>query len=301
VSLALVVLNWNGADDTLACLASLRRSTEAVHAIVVDNGSSGSDAAAIRASGLADEVIETGANLGYAGGNNVGLRHALDAGFDAVGVLNNDTVAEPDCFAGVVAQLAPGRALAPTIVHADAPGRIWFAGGVVDRGWPRHLQPDELPPGDGPLRPSDWLTGCCIVAPAETWRRAGLFDERYFLIHEDSEWSLRARSRGVELLVATGSTLAHAVSSSFAAGPPSRLGSFYGIRNGLRFEARHAPRKLPRFVLRELVRPTASRLARGRWEPGLGYRWLGLLAFLGGQGGQAPRVVRRLAERQTRA
>src|ERR1700693_6238140 len=95
-AIALVVLNWNGVADTLECLASLRQSLVPIHAIVVDNGSTGPDVERIRASGLADIVIETGANLGYADGNNVGLRHALDSpqGFKVVGVLNNDTLVD---------------------------------------------------------------------------------------------------------------------------------------------------------------------------------------------------------------
>src|ERR1700730_5371151 len=89
--LAVVVLNWNGADDTLACLASLRESTLACHAIVVDNGSTDDSLARIEASGLADVVIPAGTNLGYAGGNNLGLRRALDRGFAHVAVLHKHT------------------------------------------------------------------------------------------------------------------------------------------------------------------------------------------------------------------
>src|SRR5690349_1191981 len=89
-SVGIVVLNWNNADDTIACLKSLRNSTVSVTAIVVDNGSTDGSAEAIEASGLADVFLRTGANLGYAGGNNAGLRQALDAGHATVMVLNND-------------------------------------------------------------------------------------------------------------------------------------------------------------------------------------------------------------------
>src|SRR5438552_10530860 len=92
--IALVILNWNGVTDTLECLASLRQSLVPIYAIVVDNGSTGSDVERIRSSGLSDMVIETGTNLGYAEGNNIGLQRALDSaqGFEIVGVLNNDKI-----------------------------------------------------------------------------------------------------------------------------------------------------------------------------------------------------------------
>jgi GT2 family glycosyltransferase len=296
--LALVVLNWNGADDTLDCLRSLRASTVPVHAVVVDNGSAGDDAERIRASGLADVVLETGANLGYAGGNDVGLEHALAHGFPVVGVLNNDTLVEPDCVAALLAVVDDRVAAAPTIGYAAEPHRVWFGGGIVDRGWPRHLQADELDAEPGPVRASGWLTGCCIVAHADTWRRVGLFDRSYHLIYEDADWSLRARRAGVSLVVARDARIAHKVSRSFAAGAPSLLGSFYATRNGLRFEVAHARRHLPRLVYRELLRPTVARLRRAGWERGLGFRWLGLAAFLLRQRGPAPAFVRRLAERR---
>jgi GT2 family glycosyltransferase len=305
--IALVVLNWNGVADTLECLASLRQSVVPVHAVVVDNGSAGTDVERLRASGLAAVVIETGANLGYAEGNNVGLRHALDSaeGFAIVGVLNNDTVVDPNCFGTLAEHLGSAdgthRALAPTMLYADNPAKPWFAGGIVDQGWPRHLQPDELENEDKPLRVSEWLTGCCILARAETWRQVGLFDPRYYLIFEDCEWSFRARRLSVELLVATQSTLLHKVSRSFASGPASVIGGFYFVRNGLRFDWAYRRRYLLQFLWDWLLRPTLADAAHLRWKPELVFRWLGALAFASGQKGRAPALVTRLAERRVPA
>jgi GT2 family glycosyltransferase len=301
-SVAVVVLNWNGLDDTLACLESLRASGEPVHAIVVDNGSVGFDAQEIRASGLADLVLETGRNLGYAGGNNVGLRHALcsELRFEFIAVLNNDTIVAPDCFGALVHHLrehdkAP-LALAPTILFFDDPSTTWFAGGVIDEGWPRHVQPDAIRSRRNALEPSEWLTGCCIVARATTWRDVGLFDPRYYLIFEDCDWSLRARARGVALVVATRATIRHKVSRSLGSAPMSHLGSYYFVRNGLRFVSAYSPRHLPHFVLRQLLRPTLSDVVRLKLRPGLGFRWLGAQGALGRRDGAAPRLVQSLAE-----
>jgi GT2 family glycosyltransferase len=302
-SIAVVVLNWNGAADTIECLASLRESLAPVHVIVVDNGSKGDDVDRIRASGLADTLIETGANLGYAEGNNVGLQWALDRAshFDVVAVLNNDTVVDPGCLAALASQLdgpdGRPRAVTPAILYFDNPSETWFAGGVVDRGWPRHLQAAELKKlSEASLYATEWLVGCCIVARARTWRQVGLFDPRYYLIFEDCEWSLRARELGVDLLVHTESSIRHKVSRSFAAGPSSLLGSFYFMRNGLSFTYGHARVHLPRFMLQHLIRPTASDVLRLSLRPGLGFRWLGALAFLTGRTGRAPDWIACLAQ-----
>jgi GT2 family glycosyltransferase len=305
--IALVVLNWNGAGDTLECLSSLRQSVAPIHAIVVDNGSTGPDVERIRASGLADVVIETGANLGYAAGNNVGLRYALDSAddFSIVGVLNNDTVVDPYCFGDLAEHLSgvtgTHRALAPTMLYDDDRSRPWFAGGIVERGWPRHLQPLELKEDEKPLRASEWLTGCCIVARAATWRQVGLFDSRYYLIFEDCEWSFRARRHRVELLVATQSIILHKVSRSFDSGPASFLGGFYFMRNGLRFDWSFQRRDIVQFLWDQLLRPTLAEARHMRWKPELAFHWLGALAFAIGQEGCAPDLVTRLAERRATA
>lgn len=297
--IAVVVLNWNGADDTLECLASLRRSTLPVYVVVVDNGSTDDSLDRIRASGLADDVVATGENLGYAEGNNVGLRRALDRGAEFVAVLNNDTVVERDALGALREHLlaAGSRAVAPDIRYFANPAISWFAGGVIERGWTRHLQPDELPRDGGPLRPSEWLSGCCIAARRETWRRVGLFDAGYFILFEDSDWSLRAVAAGVGLYVATDSVIMHKVSRTFSQGLPlSVLGGFYFVRNGLTFVSRHFRADLARFAFIWLVRPAPGLLRKGRWRE-LGFRWMGAAAFALRLRGRAPRVLERLAAR----
>ena len=151
----------------------------------------------------------------------------------------------------------------------------------------------------GPLRPSECLSGCCIVAPRATWERVGLFDPSYFLIFEDSDWSMRSQQVGIELYVDTSSTIRHRVSSSFKGGPASVLGSFYFVRNGLRYEARYFKRFIPRFGLNWIVRP-APRLVRSGHGSELAVRLIGAVAFFARQRGRAPRFVERLAWRIAR-
>jgi GT2 family glycosyltransferase len=304
---AVVVLNWNNAEDTLECLTSLRQSTSPLDVIVVDNGSTDGSAETIDASGLADTLIRTGANLGYSGGNNIGLRHAIDRGNDFVCVLNNDTLAEPETFANLREHLKDRPAdiaVSPTIHYADDQDKIWFAGGTVDRGWPRHLQPPELPISEASLKGSELLTGCCIVARREVWERVGLFDDRYFLIFEDSDWSMRARKAGIDLMISRDGRLLHKVSRSFRDTAPNLLGTFYFTRNGMRFEWDHFRRFLPRFINQWVLRPTLRDLLHRKPLQAHLFAFFGAASFLVSQSGTAPLLVQwtaRLAKRRADA
>lgn len=289
--LVVVVLNWNNAEDTLACLASIKAGGDRAHVVVVDNGSTDGSADLIEASELADTMLRTRANLGYAGGNDVGLEAALALGSRYVVVLNNDTIVAPGTLRRLVAHLEgqPGHvALSPVITYDDRPTEIWFAGGVLDRDGPRHLQPAELIAGDKSVRETALLTGCCIAATRETWLLVGDFDRRFFLTFEDSDWSLRATGHGVWLLVAGDCEVRHKVSRSFRGTAMGRLGTFYYFRNGLLFRWRWARSSLPGFIWTRLVRPTASRLLRRAPRYPVAWSWLGLAAALTGRFGRAP-------------
>lgn len=292
-SFAFVILNWNGAADTLACLESLRASTAPVHLIVVDNGSADDSLTVLRASGLADAVVSTAANLGYTGGNNVGLRQALREGFDVICVLNNDTVATPD-FAEKLLFALPAdsaRAVSADIRYHDDPERSWFLGGTLESGWAYHSGSKEQRAGATPV-----LTGCCIAARADVWTRVGLFDESFFLTFEDFDWSLRAGSLGVELATVPEAILLHKVSRSFKSSASARrLGAFYFARNGMRFAWRWDRRNCLRFMIRQVMRPAIRELLRVRNRDSL-FPLFGIGAFWLGHKGPAPRVLARFAE-----
>ena len=143
-----LVLNWNGAADTLDCLQSLKRLRYPNAAVVVvDNGSGAGEADGIEATGLACAVLRQPENRGYAAGCNAGIRHGLERGADYVWLLNNDTVVDPRCLDALVAA-GEGDArvglLSPVLYDYDAPHAIQFAGTVVDL-------PGELPDSGAPF------------------------------------------------------------------------------------------------------------------------------------------------------
>jgi GT2 family glycosyltransferase len=289
---AIVVLNWNGAQDTIECLASLRASTIPLHLIVVDNGSSDQSATLIRASGLVDEVIETGANYGYAGGNNIGIRWALKSGYRVIGVLNNDTVADPEMAERLIEALGEQRAVSADIRYHDRPTESWFLGGVMSRGYARHLSAADQRPG-----PTDLVTGCCVFTSREVWELVGDFDENLFLVFEDFDWSLRAATMGVELATVEGAILLHKVSRSFRSSVAAgRLGAFYFARNGLKLVWRWRRRDTIHFLINHVVRQ-ALRSVKRRDSIGV-FLIIGAVSFAAAQRGRAPRLVERVARHQ---
>ncbi len=216
---AIIVLTYNGLADTLACLASLEELDypyERYRVVVVDNASHDGTPAAVRAAFPDVVVIENGANLGFAAGNNVGLRYALAQGYDYALLLNNDTEAAPDMLTELVtaAEADPcAGAVGPIIYYHAAPTRVWSAGGWID--WERGISRMEGEVEDRgqftATREVDFVTGCAMLLRRAALERVGLLDERFFMYFEETEWCVRARRAGFRMLFAPRAKLWHKI------------------------------------------------------------------------------------------
>jgi GT2 family glycosyltransferase len=242
-SVAIILVNWNDAEATNACLDSLAAIPDArARPYVVDNASG--DGSPIRIAAAHPEAIllQSAANLGYAGGFNLGRARALADGADYLWLLNNDTTVAPDCLAGLLeADRRIGPAvISPKILYQDRPGVIWYAGGALDRALKSsHIGEDEPDRGQHDrLRPVAWATGCSLFCSAEVARRVGPMDERYFLYLEDVDWCLRARDRGVPIYYAPAARVYHAVSRSVGQLPTAMV-RYYAWRNYYLLAHRH--------------------------------------------------------------
>lgn len=258
-----VILNWNRRNDTLQCLLSMQEQQGAeVDIIVVDNASSDDSVQVIASRFPHIHLIRNHSNLGYAGGNNVGIEHALGSDSEFVLVLNNDTVLDPSCLARLVDDLKAhpdAAAASPKSYYFDTPEIIYFAGGIIaPDGTPLHVgvgQPDG--PEFGKSGTAEWLTGCATLFRSDALRKVGLFDLSYFLLFEDADWSLRARKAGYELRFVPGAKLWHKVSPSFGS-TWSPMYLYYYTRNACLWIERNF-----RFTQRFLLQYHAIR--RARW------------------------------------
>jgi hypothetical protein len=241
-----VVLNWCGEEGTAACLRSLLAGDyPALTILLADNGSPDGSGPRLHAAFPEIAYLQTGANLGYTGGNNAGIRWALEGGAEQVLVLNNDTVVEPAAVTHLVEAAASGArvgAVSPKILHYDAPDRIWFGGGVMSRirglGVHERRGEHDIPIANEPVRDITFATGCCCLFSGDALRAVGGFAEDFFAYVEDVELSLRLSRAGYRLLYQPAARVLHRVPLHEGAAPtPFRI--LHRDRNRRRLVRRH--------------------------------------------------------------
>ncbi len=211
-----IVLNWCKEEDTASCLESLAASQyESLDVLLVDNGSPDGSGARLHARFPSVGYLQTGANLGYAGGNNRGIEHALARNADYVIVLNNDTVLDPMCVTNLVAasETSGAPVVAPLIVYFDEPDRVWYGGGSFSRmrALGRHLRENELVDSGHRPAATTFVCGCCFLMRADIARRVRGFDESFFAYVEDVELSVRLADAGVAMQYEPSARVLHRV------------------------------------------------------------------------------------------
>ena len=205
-AVSVVVLNWNGWQDTAVCLDSIEgQSYSNLSIIVVDNGSNDGSSLRIRASHPSAEIVELASNVGYAGGNNSGIKYAVAKNPDYVMLLNNDTQVGPAALEHLVraAESDPGAALlGPTVLDLEDPTRIQSAGTRLDYLWRSHQRNlGQLYHASVQTAESvDSVIGAALLVRASVLDELGMLDSDYFVYREDVDWCLRAKRLGYRVL-----------------------------------------------------------------------------------------------------
>lgn len=233
-------------------------------------------------------LIQTGANLGFAGGNNVGIRYAMNQGdCDFIWLLNNDTVVEPDALIQLVTHSTDLRAAGtpntcgslvcfyddPNVIQALGGNTFNLFTGVASQSLGRFL------PRDTPIKHQeyadklDYVSGCSWLVPIEFLETVGLMEEGYFLYYEEIDWAMRARGK-FALTYAPGSIVYHKEGSSIGSKSINRGASpfseFYMARSRLKFMKQFGRRHLPIVYLTMLLQ-VANRLRRRQWKNAMAF------------------------------
>lgn len=204
-----IVLNWNGATDTIACLQSLAELQGPLPKVIVCDNASVDDSWSIlqtfveQQRGLDIQLVQTWANLGFAGGNNVGLRLALsDPAMEFVWLLNNDTIVDPGALGGLQSYMEQHPQVGvcgSTLLYADEPEKIQAVGGQYNPwlGTSTHLlshQPysEALCRSVNPAK-LDYVVGASMFVRRAVLETIGFLAEDYFLYCEEIDWATRMK------------------------------------------------------------------------------------------------------------
>ena len=214
-----ILVNWNGKAVTLDCLDSLTKiSYGNFRVIVVDNASADGSSQEIRQRFPDVVVLEQKENLRFAGGNNVGMRYALERDAGLLCLLNNDTTVDKDFLTHLVARIQSDRHIgmvAPKIFYHSEPDRIWFAGGEISMwsGTMKHTGIREVDTGQyDQSKEIDYSTGCCMLTTRDVIEKVGMFDETYIMYAEDADLSMRIRRAGYAIMFEPKAKVWHKVS-----------------------------------------------------------------------------------------
>lgn len=239
-----IIVNWNLATETIPCVESLfAAGARAGQIVVVDNGSQDDSVERLAAHfGQQIHLISHPTNLGFAGGNNLGIEFALAAGAEWVLLINNDTVVAPTFFQELgkaVGQHATHQIIGPLMLYFSEPRRIWSLGDRLIPGtlitrqlWRNALLPAVL----APFIEVDFLNACCMLIHRSVFARIGLLNTNYFMYVEDVDFCWRAHRAGIKMGCATQARMWHKISRSTGVYHPQAR--YWRISNQINFYRR---------------------------------------------------------------
>jgi len=246
---SIIILNWNGLEDTVECLESLKKITYPNYeVIVVDNGSEGNDAQVLKER-FADYIhlIENDRNYGFAGGMNIGMKYAMDNSQpDYLLLLNNDVAVAPDFLDHLVAAAMADASIGiagPKVYYYAFPKRIQSAGSKVRivRGLTFSIGDKQIDNGQYEKQQDVDYMDACLLVKNEVVQKVGLFDEGYFCYCEDVDYCIRAKKAGYRVIYVPEARIWHKVGQS---ANKANVGfrDYYSTRNQIRFMKKHATR-----------------------------------------------------------
>jgi GT2 family glycosyltransferase len=260
-SVAVLILNYNGWQDTLNCLDSLLTSPpdKRIFPYVLDNGSADGSIQKIRQRFPDIPIFALGQNLGFAEGNNRGIQWALNKGFQWIFLLNNDTLVAPDCIDKLLqtARAHPeAKILGAASYEMARPSHLDHCGGYFD---PTKAEFVSYKTADAP-RPVEYVSGCALFMHRSVPETIGLLEPRYFLYWEEADYCLRAWRANLPVWTAPEARIWHKVSSSFRGN--KAVQQYYWWRSRLLFLERNLSPFDRAETLRRIVWPEARKFLR---------------------------------------
>ena len=242
-SISAIILNWNNAPDTIRCLTSIFESVYKLsEIIVVDNGSSDDSVFVIQEKFPDITILENEENLGYAQGNNVGIKYAVDHRADLVLLLNDDTVIAPDMILEMVKVMDEdpmAGIVGPKIFNLENPIELLTVGADLKPGCVIEN------PAMGMIDQGQWdniaevgyLWGCAVIVRKKVIEEVGMLDPDFFAYQEDVDWCYRIKNSGFKCLFVPKAKCWHPDTRTGRENSP--LVTYYMSRNHLLFLLKH--------------------------------------------------------------
>jgi GT2 family glycosyltransferase/ubiquinone/menaquinone biosynthesis C-methylase UbiE len=241
--ISIIILNWNGINDTFECLDSLKKlDYPNFETIVVDNGSANDEADRLEKNyGGFIKIIRSKKNLGFAGGNNVAIRRILrEKTSDYMLLLNNDTVVRPD-FLTIMANIAQTDSRVGIVgaynYYYRQPDRLWYGPGKVNL-WIGRVDNAGVAGEKNRVIETDDVAGSSLLIKSDVVRKIGLIDEMFFCFFEETDWCMRVKKSGFKVVASPQAVILHKVGSSLPT--YGRNTTYYFNRNRIIFEKRYA-------------------------------------------------------------
>lgn len=274
MKISFITVNFHSDQDTLSVVNDLEKnkipSGVEVKIVVVDNSRSQDFMNELKSHPQVVYCDSPQGNVGFAAGNNIGIKKALEIGSDIVVLINNDTIAQPDLVSsiinspvsdpkvGVVGGLiyfAKGFEFENKYQPNELGKVIWYAGGKLDwdNVYGSHVGVNEVDNGQyNTIRDTDFVTGCLLITRSEILKKVGLLNEKYCLYHEDTDFNLRVKKAGFRLVIDPQIKLWHKVAQSSGIGSP--LNDYFLTRNRLVLGMDYASTRTKIALLREAFR-----------------------------------------------
>ncbi len=237
----IILVNYNGAKYNEECIRSIKESTyNNYEIIVVDNCSTDKSVEQLQKQFNKEiKIIQSKENLGFSGGNNLGIKYALTSKCDYIMLLNNDTTIHAEMIKIMIetAVLNNFKVIAPKIFYYDNPKMIWSTGTTIHwkKGIPKQNGINVIDNGEFQERIEvESATGCCILIHKDVVENIGMLSEEYFLYYEDTDYSATIQSKKIKIIYEPKAIMYHKVSAS-TGGEESPNYIYYNTRNRLIF------------------------------------------------------------------
>jgi GT2 family glycosyltransferase len=222
----IVILHFGDIEVTKKCIQSLEKYLTSYRRIILINNDVRYDITKIFKQTKKRICINSGANLGFAKGVNIGIKKALEDKADYVVLLNNDTSSNNDFLLPLVEVLERNKQIGiagPVIKFRAADTFLFDHGGELSPYTGSSNHDNRKKPAKDEVLLVDFISGCCMMIKADLLKTIGLFDENYFMYYEDVDFCLRAKKSNFSIAVVPVSIINHALSKSVGRNSPTLI------------------------------------------------------------------------------